>query len=111
MQIRWANTYAKIIGEGYAVGYNNRQQLVWVITSYPWIYVLAGNIIEDDGTNGYANTRGTNPQRAFLGKVLGKVSMSDKTVINIMDDAIGLLDKHGTILLSEFSRRYHEDGI
>ena len=109
MQIRWVNTYSKIIGEGYAVGYNRRKELIWVIASYPWVYVLSGNIIQDEGTDGYANTRGTNPQRAFLGKVLGKVSMSEATINCIMDDAIGLLDKHGTILLSEFSRRYDAD--
>jgi hypothetical protein len=109
MQIRWVNTYSKIVGEGYAIGYDRRKQCVWVIASYPWIYVLAGNIIEDEGTDGYANTKGTNPQRAFLGKILGKKQMSTATINSIMDDAIGLLDKHGTILLSEFSRRYHED--
>lgn len=106
-QIRWVNTYSKIVGDGWAVGTHGKHGRIWIVTSYPWIYILAGEIIEDEGTPGYASTRGTNPQRAFLGKILDKKLMTDEVMDAIMWNSMGVLDRHGTVLLPELVRRYN----
>ena len=106
MQIRWSNTYSKIIGNGYCVGYTNRNENVWVVTCYPYIYVLIGKIIEDDGTDGLHNSRGTNPQRAFLGKVVSTIPMQKDIAKMIMQDVEGAIIRHGATILPDVRAKF-----